>query len=183
MIIPVPQHDNPVLLDKIIQDLQAALKTDLAWLDYAFGRSYRQVNSTGYKYPGVYISNAEYMSVLPNEELGNFCFFEIEDPQEVAHLGTNFLTVKGSIVFWFNLRKIDTDETVILSESVKLEIMNALTKGGILKSGRLTINRIFEQAENVYKGYSLKEVEEQFLMYPFSGFRFECDFKISQTCY
>ena len=41
--IIIPMKDNPVLLDKVIQDIQLALKDKLKWLDYAFGRAYKLV--------------------------------------------------------------------------------------------------------------------------------------------
>ena len=40
-VIKIPMKKNPVLLDKIIQDIQTKLKEKLTWLDYAFGRAYK----------------------------------------------------------------------------------------------------------------------------------------------
>ena len=35
--------ENPVLLDKVIQDIQETLAEKLEWLNYAFGRAYKLV--------------------------------------------------------------------------------------------------------------------------------------------
>lgn len=35
--------EDPVLLDKILQDMQKSLMNKLKWLNYAFGRAYKLV--------------------------------------------------------------------------------------------------------------------------------------------
>ena len=72
--VKVIAKENPVLLDKVIQDIQEALTTKLEWLSYAFGRAYKLVEhrSDGSKfiYPAAYIGNSEYVSLLPNDNFG-----------------------------------------------------------------------------------------------------------------
>jgi hypothetical protein len=43
--IQVRFKDNPVLLDKILQDMQTVLMDKLAWLNFAFGRAYKMVEN------------------------------------------------------------------------------------------------------------------------------------------
>ena len=59
----------------------------------------------------------------------------------------------------------------------KYNFLDAL-KNIVLTAGRISVNKIYTLAENIYRGFSLDEVQNQFLMSPFGGFRFECDLQI-----
>ena len=155
---------EPVLLDKILQDLQNTLQSKLSWLDYAFGRAYKLVehrpDGGKFIYPAAYNGNAEYVSLLPNDNFGNFCWFDIYDPQQITNVvqSTPQYTFKGAIIFWYNLESIYTDKTVLYTEEIKDEIIRLLTTPGIITTtGRLTISDIYERFENIYKGYSLEK--------------------------
>lgn len=181
---------NPVLLDKPIQDLQTLFVTNLIWLNYAFGKAYRlvkTVDSKEYIYPAVYKNHGEYYSVLPDDVDGNFCFFEIDDPQEFEPFsgGTGslkVLTIKASIIFWYRLDTIYSDDTMHYGEEVKKDILTLLAKPGLLKNGRISITNVYERAENIYRGYSIKQIDHQYLMYPYSGLRVECELKVQELC-
>ena len=57
--VKIPKKENPVLLDKVIQDIQDTLVEKLKWLNYAFGRAYKLVehNDDGSKfiYPAMFL--------------------------------------------------------------------------------------------------------------------------------
>ena len=86
--VKVVIKENPVLLDKVIQDIQETLAKKLEWLNYAFGRAYKLVehrdDGSKFIYPAAYIGNSEYASLLPNDNFGNFCWFDLYDPQEIT---------------------------------------------------------------------------------------------------
>ena len=158
--VNIRYKDNPILLDKVIQDLQVSLTSKLKWLDKAFGRAYKLVEhmSEGDKfvYPAAYIGNSEYASLLPNDNFGNFCWFDIYDPQEVTAVVQSIpqFTFSGALVFWFNLNTIFADSDNMYTEEVKDEIIRVLTTPGIITTtGRLDINKVYERFENIYKGY------------------------------
>lgn len=187
MNITVNKKASPVLLDRLIQDLQSTFEANFSWLNYAFGRAYRlvkEVDDKEYNYPAVYSGKAEYLSVLPDDTLGNFSFFEIDDPQEVdtTLLGRSGLVVKGSIIFWYSLDSIYIDTTMHYGEDVKKSILSILNTPGITKSGRISIIKVYERAENIYRGYNLKQIDHQYLMFPYAGLRVECEFKINELC-
>ena len=56
--------EDPVLLDKILQDMQKSLMNRLKWLNYAFGRAYKLVehrpDGNKFIYPAMYNGNGEY---------------------------------------------------------------------------------------------------------------------------
>ena len=201
--VKIIYKENPVLLDKVIQDLQQVLKYKLLWLDKAFGRSYKLVehrpDGDKFIYPAAYIGNSEYASLLPNDNYGNFSWFDIYDPQEVTAVTQSLpqFTFSGAIVFWYNLDSIFADSDVMYTEEIKDEVIKVLTTPGIIKTiGRLTINKIFERYENIYKGYSLEKVynsnvykgdniqsiDKQFFMHPYSGLRVEFELTARELC-
>ena len=199
--VNIRNKSNPVLLDKVIQDLQATLLSKLKWLDKAFGRAYKLVehsNGDKFIYPAAYIGNSEYISLLPNDNFGNFCWFDIYDPQEIINIVQILpqFTFSGAIIFWFNLNSIFADSNSMYTEEVKDEIIRILTTPGIITTnGRLEISKIYECFENIYKGYSIEKIynsnnyngniqsiDKQFFMHPYSGLRFEFKIITRELC-
>ena len=202
--VHVIKKENPVLLDKVIQDIQDVLAEKLQWLNYAFGRAYKLVqhgnDGSKFIYPAAYIGNSEYASLLPNDNFGNFCWFDIYDPQEITSVVQSLpqFTFSGAVVFWFNLNSIFTDAKAMYTEEIKDEIVRVLTGAGLIKSsgGRLTLTKIYERFENIYKGYALEKIynnytykgqniqsiDKQFFMHPFAGLRFEFTITTRELC-
>ena len=198
--VHIRMKDNPVLLDKILQDIQTTLMDKLTWLDYAFGRAYKIIehrpDGGKFVYPAIYNGNSEYISLLPNDNFGNFSWFDIYDPQIIEQNIRQF-TYKGALVFWYDLSSIYDDANVLHTEEIKNEVINILTaKGFITTVGRLTISRIYENFENIYKGYALEkiynnyqysgeniqEIDKQFFMYPYAGLRIEFELVTRELC-
>lgn len=201
--IKIPMKKNPVLLDKIIQDIQTKLKEKLTWLDYAFGRAYKLVqhqdNGGKFIYPAAYIGNSDYISLLPDDNYGNFCWFDIYDSQKVINVvqSTPQFTISGAIIFWFNLDSIFSDNDAMYTEEIKDEIIRVLSTPGIVKqTGKLAINEIYERFENIYSGYSIEKIynsyqysgqdiqslDKMFFMHPYSGLRFEFTITTRELC-
>lgn len=201
--VQIKYKDKPVLLDKILQDMQKALMEKLPWLNYAFGKAHRLVehraDGNKFIYPAVYNGNAEYISLLPNDNFGNFSWFDIYDPQEVTPV-TQALpqyTFSGAIVFWFDLTTIYDDPVFLYTEEVKDEIMQVLTTPGFISTtGRLEVTKIYERFENIYKGYSIEkiynnyaykgegiqDIDKQFFMFPYAGIRIEFNITTRELC-
>ena len=202
-VIKIPMKKNPVLLDKIIQDIQTKLKEKLTGLDYAFGRAYKLVqhqdNGGKFIYPAAYIGNSDYISLLPDDNYGNFCWFDIYDSQKVINVvqSTPQFTISGAIIFWFNLDSIFSDNDAMYTEEIKDEIIRVLSTPGIVKqTGKLAINEIYERFENIYSGYSIEKIynsyqysgqdiqslDKMFFMHPYSGLRFEFTITTRELC-
>ena len=171
------------MFDRVIADIQRGLADNLAWLDHSFGRAWRlakMVNGRREYTPNVYIGNNEYLPVMPDEGLGNFSFFVLSDPQDIewsAHV-QSLMTAPFSLIVWVDVRTVVENRN---TEQIKAEILNALGRL-LIRDGSFELTRIHETAENVYKGYTLDEVDNQFLMHPFAGFRFEGVIKTKQPC-
>lgn len=202
-MVHIRYKDEPKLLDRAMQDIQQALKAKLPWLNCAFGKAYKLVSheSTGNKfvYPAAYVGNGEYASLMPNDQYGNFSWFDIYDPITVEETiqGAPTHRVKGALVFWYNLDSIYADNTFIYTEEVKDEILKVLTTPGLLKSrGKLNINQIYEKFEAIYKGYSIEKIyndklykgqniqsiDKQYFMHPYAGIRIEFELRLKEVC-
>lgn len=201
--VHIRYKENPVLLDRVLQDIQKVLKSELTWLDYAFGRAYKLVehklDGNKFVYPAMYNGNSEYVSLLPNDNFGNFSWFDIYDPQIITQVTPSQpqLIVSGALIFWYNLDSIYTDASVLYTEEVKAEILKLLTTPGIIKAaGRLEILEIYDRFENIYSGYSIEkiynnynysgediqEMDKQFFMYPYAGLRIEFKLTTRELC-
>ena len=195
--------EDPVLLDKILQDMQKSLMNRLKWLNCAFGRAYKLVehrpDGNKFIYPAMYNGNGEYVSLLPNDNFGNFSWFDIYDPQKITEVVQSLpqYTFSGAIIFWYDLSSIYEDETVMHTEEVKDEIMRVLTTPGLITTtGKLVINDTYERFENIYKGYSIEkiynnytykgegiqDIDKQFFMYPYAGIRIEFTLTTRELC-
>lgn len=194
---------EPVLLDKILQDIQNMLMNKLEWLNYAFGRAYRLVehrnDGNKFIYPAAYNGNGEYISLLPNDNFGNFSWFDIYDPQKITQVVQSApqYTFSGAIIFWYNINSIYDDTTVLYTEEIKDNIIRVLTTPGIITTiGKLKIDNIYERFENIYKDYSIEkiynnyvykgegiqDIDKQFFMYPYAGIRIEFTLTTRELC-
>ncbi len=184
----VPKPSDPKLMDALIGDIQDTLKDGLSWLDYSFGRSQRLVtiqDGTEKYFPGVYLDGGDYINVFPNSEYGNFSFFAVDDPQEIQNYrpnNFNILKVRYGLVIWYDSSKIFSSTDDRNTEILKADVLAVMGRGNRTEHGSVTVDRIYDRAENIYRGYNLKEVDTQFLMYPYGGFRLEGELTYRETC-
>jgi hypothetical protein len=190
MNIPaVPKPVTITFFDRVVVEIQDILKEKLSWLDYSFGQCQRLVtkrDKSDFFYPGVHIGNGTYISVLPDQELGNFSFIHIDDPQNIKydlHSLYNSVYATINIIFWFNLKGIFPSAVDRNLEVIKRQMLKILTKEMFLTTGSLGTNiKIYQKAENIFKGYNLKEIDSQYLMHPYAGLRFESSIHIQAEC-
>jgi hypothetical protein len=182
--------ENPELIDRVISEIQINLVYKLGWLDNAYGKAQRLVENRGgknYYTPNVYAGTTnkknDYCCVAPDDGLGNFSFFKIDDPQEYdwAQGQLSSLTVKFSLIFWFDFRKIFGRDDVRDIERVKAEILETL-RTMCLRTGSITVDTIYEQSESIYKGYNLDETRNQYMMHPYGALRFEGKLIVNESC-
>ena len=111
-----PVIPNAVMLDAVLAQIQHGLINNLNWLDVAFGRCQRlQKNINGKRIisPNVYCGgwnghgSDDYIEVSPDSHIGNFSFFEIEEPQTLeTGPWARSVTAPFALLFWFDLRKV-----------------------------------------------------------------------------
>lgn len=190
-----PVIEGAVMLDRVLGEIQRGLVGNLPWLDVAFGKAQRLVKTSpgGRRYttPNVYAGGwaghgpNDYVEVSPDSEIGNFSFFAIDDPQIVQPgVGLKEFHTPYGLVVWFDCRRVFGANDVRNTELLKAQVINVLSgrSGFALTRGHIEIGRIFEQAVNIYRGFSLDEVDNQFLMHPFGGFRIEGTLYYTEVC-
>lgn len=196
--IHAPIVPGAVMLDRVIGEIQTALVGGLGWLDAAFGRAQRLTrlyNGKRIATPNVYCGGwrghgpDDYIEVSPDSGIGNFSFFEVEDPQTID-AGPWARTIKApfGLVFWLNLPRVFRDapdpSTCRNTELLKAQVLRLLSgrAGWHLTGGRIIVNRIYERAENIYRGYTLTEIDNQYLMHPYYGFRIDGILEFDELC-
>lgn len=183
----IPIKTNPKMFDKAFGYIQTALGSELSWLDHVFGKAERLckiINGKRIYSPNVYVGSNEYELITPDTDgIGNYSFFVLEEPQTIEYdRGSRVnATAPFSLIVWCNVANIDTDDERN-AESIKQSILQVLTNHVWMRSGSFTINKIFERAENVFKEFTMDEVDNQFLMHPYCGWRFQGEITIDTEC-
>ena len=177
---------EPHLFDRCIVGIQQGLAEQVGWLDHIFGRAERlvkEVEGMRRYTPNIYLGRDEYLCLLPDERLGNYCFFTTDDPENVEWSAgeRSRLSVTFSLIVWCDLRTVE-DEDVRNRERVKSELLSLLNGGIRLRFGHFQIQTIYEKAENVFTGFTTDEVQNQFLMAPYAGWRFEGVMMCDEEC-
>ena len=183
----VIKTERPALFDRVVTSIQDTLAERLPWLDHVFGvaeRLIKEVEGVRRYTPNIYLGKNEYLCLLPDDRLGNFCFFVLDEPAEVqwARGERNRLTTPFSLVVWLDMRTYGDGDSRN-REAVKGDVLRVLNGGLRLRNGHAIITKVYERAENVYTGFTVDEVQNQFMMAPYAAFRFEGDMMIDEDCY
>ena len=189
MATNLPKHTTPYLFDKVIGELQEDLKNSLTWLDASFGRAERLVKTIDGKRvytPNVYKGGDQYELLLPDDRLGCFSFFVLHEPQEMLNRMQMEVRIKTpfSLIVWVDMRRVEKKMSMPddrNSEYVKEQVLSVIQRARI-STGSVLVTKIYERAENVFEGFTLDEVQNQFLMSPFAGFRFYGEMIVTNDC-
>ena len=189
MATNLPKHTTPYLFDKVIGELQEDLKNSLTWLDASFGRAERLVKTIDGKRvytPNVYKGGDQYELLLPDDRLGCFSFFVLHEPQEMLNRMQMEVRIKTpfSLIVWVDMRRVEKKMSMPderNSEYVKEQVLSVIQRASI-STGSVLVTKIYERAENVFEGFTLDKVQNQFLMSPFAGFRFYGEMIVTNDC-
>ncbi len=177
---------NPVNLDKAIQELQRALKTNLAWLTVAFGRARVIPERNAGKVlqlPKVYYGSKEYANVLLNDTVNAQSWFQVMSPETpLDYQAMNTIqkySVTVAAIFWVNLELINlTNADYYYLELLKRQAHNILGR-----YPNVTILRVYdENARDIFREYTTEVEKDQFLTHPKAGLRFEFQLTFNYSC-
>ena len=194
MATEAPVFENPAMADVHIQAMMASLKENLPWLDVAFGRAQRinrTVGTKSYRVPAVYLGTDtgkfknEYLELSPDAKIGNFSFFYMLEPQllKIEFQRQGYIRAPFALIFWFDLRKVYEATNIRDTETLKQQIIKCINRQTRFTShGMVELTRVYETAEQIYKEFTLDEIDNQFLMHPFAGFRFEGVLRFEEPC-
>lgn len=185
---------NSRLQDRAVEEINVRLISRLSWLDRAYGAAVKKpiekpaknISRSGL-YPAFETNSNDsrnYYSLFPNQDLGVFCFWDIEDGIEVTSQ-SGFITskFKAGLVFWGDLRKVygAVDWKGKNTATVLWESLEALRKRRF-QGVELKFNKCYFESLNIYRGYDYSEIENQHLMRPFFGFRINCEITHKEIC-
>ena len=180
---------HPKLFDEAVGYIQAAINADNslgAYFDNIFGiaeRTVKIIDGRKYFTPCWYTGKGEYLGLLPDDKLGNYAFFTLDEPQEIEHEQglQNRYTCGFNIIVWGRFDSttdVDGDRN---REAFKSELLRVI-EGTWMKRGYFLLDRIYERAENVFQGYTTDEVDNQYFMQPYFGYRIHGELTITDEC-
>lgn len=177
-------REDARLFDAAVAQIQMRIATNLGWLDNVFGlveslserkegRSFTSAN--------IYTRKGRYIQVMPCRELGNFCFFYLRDPQEIWDKSSSVVKSPFSVVFWYNVDEVSSSPQRRNREAVKEQIVAVLGQFH-LRGVSYTLNDLWEQPKNVFKGFDYDPTINQFLMHPYGGLRIDGELRVNVPC-
>ncbi len=168
-----PITTNPALIDNVLAEFQTKLEAELSWLDYSCGKVV-EMKIDDKPLPMIYVGDNRYKNVMPDQTLGNHCFFDIDNTYNFAewHKGKHSLIrATYGLVFWFDLSKIYPDSLTRDVEAVKQEILEVLSEKISLLTGSYTLESVQEGARLVFAKYAQPGYDEKYLLHPFAAIR------------
>ena len=168
----VTKH-NPKMFDKAVLPIQNALASAFPWLDHVIGICETLIDKKDnkpFKSANYYIGGGQYEQIMPCEELGNFSFFYLRDPQVFGANDQNLVKSPFSLVIWYDLTNVLPEYDERNTEQIKGQIMGVLNS---LRLPYLKITKIWEKPTNVFTDFSYDPTTNQFLMHPFTGLRID----------
>lgn len=183
-----PLITDPVGIDKPIQDIQTAIAT-IPWIEKSFGRTwqaYKTVDKKEIVYPETWQgTDKDLLDVMPNDNVNAQSFITVGEPFRIPNYNKrNFNRVTGiiNIIVWFNLERLVDTVDYRFTEILKLEVLRTLNEMTFKAEAGITVNQIWEQANNVFAGFTIDRLKQQELVHPFGGFRFECQLTYLEDC-
>jgi len=187
-MIQVDNPANPRLIDKAIIDVNAKLNISLFWLTHAFGNVQSLIRENDQKqkvkYPAIFTGiKDKYHPMFPDHRLGNFSYWEIDSDYDIEEMEGEepIITTDFGLIFWMDLNKVLATEELRNLEAVKEQVIKFFRDFGSQEVS-LTIESITEKADKIYEGYTHDEIESQFLMNPFAGFRVNGTIEYQSMC-
>lgn len=181
MLNPSPLvHADAKLLDLFLAEVRTHLQTKLSWLTTAYGNAQalkEMRDNRTVTYPGIPTTNGiDYLSMFPDEHLGQFTWFDIPsyDVDDNGRPNKKY-TVSAGLIGWGDLRRIypaDWKERTV--EDVKNDVTVALQAPG-LSNGKIRLSKSHNRQADIYRGYTDTEINNQYMMRPYVAFRLDLE--------
>lgn len=183
MIPRIPVKQNPQMADAVVGRIQKYLAASIPWLNHAFGICERHISmKDGVRFisANVFIDN-RYVQVMPCDELGNFCFFALRDPQTFWSKDSDVLYLPFSLIFWYNVDECSSSPDKRNLEAVKAQIVSVMNE--IVQLGMIyRLNKIYERVESIFSDFTYDVTTNQYMMHPYSGLRVDGELRIESPC-
>ena len=190
--------ENPYRADIAVKALQAAYSENLDWLEKSFPRAVLRTEKITQadreverRFPAVRTMDGnDEADMLEVDNYAAYDFFYQIDTENLIDFEERVFNVYQAQlrnIFWFNLNEIDPNrgddflpelETEILQviSNTKYQDFNGTTIRGI------EVQRVYQEPQNIFSGFSFNLVDTQFLHYPYRGLRFDLLVTFSEQC-
>lgn len=168
----IPINTTAINLDAVIETLRGQIAGAIPQLEFVLPRAYpkkrRNENGSTLVYPAVERIKAiqgtyDDMSVEPTEN--NFCFFLVNGGENESDEG--WLEVDLSIIFYFDLRKIQTNSPNVKAY-LKQQIRSVLELPVFRRFEIYTNIEILDNSfEEVWREFNLNDLNQQYYRYPY----------------
>ena len=171
--------DNPTFIDESLLEFQFVLQDKLSWLNTAYGKSEkRKDNSTGTLsiFPAIYSdgrTKKEYIKLFPDSHLGNFSFFTISEGYvaDIRRSRQGKVQFDFGLIFWFDFRTIYPNNWQNKSTQNVMELVLDVLKTTRFRRSSVELSEIFEEPDNIYAGFTHRDIDQKTHYRPFGGFR------------
>ncbi len=179
--------NDPINLDKAIQELQRAFKTKLPWLELAYGRARvvpeKTSNDKTLLLPKVYYGAKEHANILMNDNKKSISWFQLmgpEAPLDYAPSNTiQKFQASVAAIFWMNLENMK----LVAEDYHHLEIPKRQAINLLTRYPNVTLLRTYdEHARDIFREYTTEVEKDQFLTYPKAGLRLEFLLTFNYAC-
>lgn len=174
----------PFLIERLFNDIQTALIDNIDWLNYAYGKAERittkKADGRVAYIPAVYNEKYDYESLMPDDTKGNYSFFVVQDSQNIDSAKGRASRIYGkcSLIVWFDLRSMTSGWGKEYAKNAFLAVLSDFSSS----NGHLIVESVLERTDAIFSEFTLDETNNQYLTFPFAGFRFNCEYSIRQLC-
>lgn len=171
-------------INAVFAELKDFMKSEIGWLAQCFGRAWKVteiVNGKKIIFPSLYVGNNHYENITPSNDLGNYSFFTLNDPMDVDN-GRGYDTYNASLIMWLDLRTCFMGHDMRELESLKREVCDVITRRFSMRNVFVSVGKVYEDAKNVFNGFSFDETTNQSMMQPYAALRFDLQIRIYNVC-
>jgi hypothetical protein len=188
----IPTKDSPQLLDLLLDEMATKLGNSLSWLNNTFGKAERIIKKDFLQrpeyQPAIYTGgrkNQDYVLLFPDSHLGNFCWFDVPGTQDLLiedRRQWNRVRTTAGLIIWYNITKVyPANHTTRTIENVKADVLRAV-QTATYTNGSARALSFLERIEDIYRGYSTKEIDRQFMTRPYNAFRLDLEITVRENC-
>lgn len=173
---------NAKMFDKAVEPIQSALGSAFTWLDNIYGICETIIDKKEkkpFKSANYYDKDGQYVQIMPCEELGNFAFFYLRDPQVLGAKDKTLVKSPFSLILWYDVTKVIPEYDTRNTEQIKGQVLALLE---YLHLPYFSITKIWEHPQNVFADFSYDPTQNQYLMHPYSGLRIDGELIARMEC-
>lgn len=181
-----------------VRRMTDALNTNKSYAINFFTGVEKRVSQDGNVFPALFQSKAkDVINLLPGDFI-NYGFWDLEDPEKYAGMQPqgqisrsrqSIITRQVALIVYGNMDKliaktgITNEDYRYFKQQVKDEIVHVLSTKLTLMYGMFNLTQVYEHdIKDIFKGYTVKEDDSQFMQYPMFGFRFEGELTVKEQC-